>query len=145
MLRALVPAAAALGATVALICASAALAAGDGRLKVTPTRAHVGQTISVRLTLYWGVIGKDASPAKGFPRDYPFEVVALAPNGDNCWRPLRIRIRPTEREWVWTGSVKLPRAGRWIIRVLNFQENPHKTCVTYPGNTGVAVTVLSRS
>jgi hypothetical protein len=72
-------------------------------------------------------------------------VISLAPNGGNCWRPLHIRMRPTAREWIWTGSVTLPRPGRWIIRVLNFQNNPAKTCVTYPDSTGVAVTVVRRN
>jgi hypothetical protein len=118
-------------------------AAVDGRLKVTPTRARVGQPIGLQLTLYWGVIGKGGYIAKGFPRDYPFKVVALAPNRSDCWRPLRIRLHPTQREWRWRGTIRLSQPGRWIIRVMNFQENPQKTCVTVPGNTGVAVNVES--
>jgi hypothetical protein len=136
---------------VAHATATAARAAGDIAVAVSPTSAIVGQPVEVLVRTFLPIDQRDLtlpveSPLEPYPvpsgvwnvlypwPDYPFDVVARHPDGTEIQLPL---VRDPADATVWRGTVSLPKAGAWTIWVRNFQ---HKEL----GSTA-AVTVVSGS
>lgn len=124
----------------ALVLVPAVRAAWGADLKVGPTRVYVGEAVAIEINVYWTYLSGNV-PAEGFPRDAGFNVVAIPPT--DCFRAIRISVTPTEREWIWRGTFRFSRPGRWTIRMLNLQERANP-CLRVASNPGVAVSVLRR-
>lgn len=127
-----------------LATASAARAAGDIVVAVSPASVAVGQPVEVLLRTFRVVERSDLSlpfesPVAPNPlpsdvwnilytwTDYPFDVVADHEDGTEV--RLTLARDPTDAT-LWRGVVSLPKAGTWTIWVRNFQ---HKE----PGSTAV--------
>ncbi len=124
--------------------ASAARAAGDIVVAVSPASVAVGQPVEVLVRTFRVVERTDLSlpfesPIAPNPlpsdvwnilytwTDYPFDVVAQHEDGTEV--RLTLARDPTDAT-LWRGVVSLPKAGTWTIWVRNFQ---HKE----PGSTAV--------
>ncbi len=127
-----------------LATASAARAAGDIVVAVSPTSVAVGQPVEVLVRTFRVVERSDLSlpfesPIAPNPlpsdvwnilytwTDYPFDVVAQHEDGTEV--RLTLARDPTDAT-LWRGVVSLPKAATWTIWVRNFQ---HKE----PGSTAV--------
>lgn len=120
---------------VTLATASAARAAGDIVVSVSPTRVAVGQLVEVLVRTFRPVEQSGLplpfeSPVEPYPvpsgvwnilypwPDYPFDVVAQHDDGTEV--QLTVTRDPTDST-IWRGTVSLPKGGTWTIWVRNFQ------------------------
>ena len=106
--------------------AGEASGAGTARLQVFPEQPRAGEVAVVQLRTF---VLLEGTPPVVYPEDYPWSVAAYGPRD----RPLRIRLtRDPSDPFLWSGRVRFPGPGRWVVCVLNFQffSNPDRGCST---------------
>ena len=99
----------------ALLVPSAAGAALEVKLSVTPKPVSKGASTVVELRPYWTYKRADGSCCVLRKADvqYPFRVEAVSPSG----RVFRVRVHKTPSRYVWSGVFTFgAAAGRWIMR-----------------------------
>jgi hypothetical protein len=102
----------------AVMLPSAASAAMGVRLAVKPASPRAGAEALVELRPLLPLQRKDGSCCRfvaADPRGYPFRLEAVSPTG----RLFRVRVTRT-RPFLWTGSFRFDRPGRWQLRVANY-------------------------
>ena len=115
-------------AAVSILLATAGEASGAGtaRLQVFPEQPRAGEAAVVQLRTF---VLLEGTPPAVYPEDYPWSVAAYGRRD----RPLRIRLtREPSDPFLWSGRVRFPGPGRWVVCVLNFQffSNPDRGCST---------------
>jgi hypothetical protein len=101
-------------AVLALIAPSAAAAALEVRLSVVPRSPKAGAPAVVELRPYWTENRPDGTCCRLVPADvnYPFKIEAVSPAG----RVVRLAVRKTADPYVWSGSYRFGKRGRWTLR-----------------------------
>ena len=82
-----------------------------------PARAHAREEVRVALRTLVPLASGEYRP-RAFP-DYPFRAVLAAPDGTT--RPLAM-TRSERDPGLWLASFTPSRAGRWSVRIANFEE-----------------------
>jgi hypothetical protein len=88
------------------------------RLAVKPASPRAGAEALIELRPFWPLERKDGSCCRfvaADPRGYPFRLEAVSPTG----RLFRLRVTRT-RPFLWRGSFRFDRPGRWQLRVANY-------------------------
>jgi len=105
----------------------AADAAATVRVDVFPDRPRVGEVATVQLRPFWLLEG---TPPALLPEGATWSVAAISPSG----RRLRIRmLRKRSDPYLWSGSVRFPLRGPWIVCVPNFSSTGRACIPRSPG------------
>ena len=97
---------------------SAAGAALEVRLAVSPGSPEAGERVAIHLRAYTPFARATGSCCRLLPADprgYPFRVQAVSPQGE----VVRVKVA-RNRPGLWKGAFRFESAGRWQIRVANY-------------------------
>jgi hypothetical protein len=101
-------------ALLALVAPTAAAAALEVKLSVLPAVPKKGAPVTIQIRPYVPYIRPDGTCCRLEPADvnYPFRVEAVSPTG----RISRVVVRRTKNRFVWAGTFRFGKVGRWTIR-----------------------------
>jgi hypothetical protein len=98
----------------ALIAPTAAAAALEIRLSVLPMAPKKGTRARIQLRPFWPYKRPDGTCCvlKAADVSYPFRIEAVSPTG----RVSRVVVRRTRNHYVWAGTFRFGKVGRWTLR-----------------------------
>jgi hypothetical protein len=103
---------------------TAARAAMDVAVSITPHAPRVGQRVKITLRTYAPFLRSDGSCCDLRPWNvghYPFRFVAVTPRG----RSIPITLKKSPNPVVWAGHFVFLRPGHWRLVVTNFPACEH--------------------
>ena len=101
-------------AFLALVAPTAAAAALVVKLSVVPAVPKKDTPATIQVRPYWPYPRPDGSCCVLKPADvsYPFRIEAVSPTR----RVSRVVVRRTKNRFVWSGTFRFGKVGRWTIR-----------------------------
>ena len=113
-----------LAIAIATAIPTAAQAAMDVAVSITPQAPRVGQRVKITMRTYASYLYADGTCCDLRPWNvgrFPFTFIAIPPRG----RTIPIPLKKSRNPVVWTAHFALPRRGRWRLVVTNFPGCEH--------------------